>query len=1770
MEDLNIPTPPQDIPKSPAYKGTNTTLDVGASMGNYKAGEFKFTMKQGFDPYKYRAQSQGFGEQLAKTVGNSILNVATGIGEFVGYGGALITEWGTDRDYSNAMTEAMKAMKNPFGEVYRTNPELMVDPTDAAWYLNTFGDLATSIATFAIPGAGLAKVFQSAAKAAALAMDGAAMAKIGMTTGRLLSAGKAAAQVASAASLSYAEGAMSGLDVYEKTYKAQYDKAIKEGKDEVTAKEFAADRASNAASTTVQLNTIMNTGLNMIQMLPFFHNADDAVRKWTREEAVMRKGESAKEYADRMKNFAAGGPNAQNYLKSLYRPYGVIGESASESLEELNNQFAEKTGYAVGQSGKKAGAFSQLKELENYFDRTMDAEGAYAAALGAIGGAGTTVFVDYVPIHRVDAVGADGKLIPKMASDGKEVIDPVTGKTKYKKTFVSGITRKYNGQAEYMNSIADSLAKDADWFHAQQEDLKKAVNENRTADAELIRNNMTSIANLNAVQLGMAENVKQMYQQMYDIDDKNDVGAERVAEIDKQLEQASQIEDEAERNAQVQALEAQKVEAEKLVGKSSADLAGLGPKYKVQAQRAMRQIDIIQKAYNEAEADYGFETSDKETGVMDYMYRKKAHLKLLEENIKNLEEDHAELSKEFNTQSRLNIDRNSLQAADAQQAKEYENANKTRARLVNDRDMIRILSKRIIDGTATDTDRANFNTVMQKYGAIATGTISGDTNATLKTIDKEIDRYLADKERIDQLYAESIGFEDWKKDKPNATLQDYFKAVSKQFGYSEAISQMQESIESSKSQLAISAAQMKALETEGLKKLREVMKTDREKAVKAEEERMKKEIVDTQNASITKIAEADLWEQRRQNAIQDIGSRIATLQGELKSISERVNTLRQKKRNMLDRFFDATIGIERDLTKRIANINAEIQGLQEKRFQEEQATPPEVTPTPVGAEPAEDASQEAEEAAETQPEEEVTEPAPFPGTEPVTDEAVRMEQIENWKAMARNKNMYLTIPELKELLASATLNELSDEEMQAIVEENLIYVRDIVTTAAEAFSDVVNMLFAMPISSDSRNATANAIEDMGRSLEDPRSEVPTDTEIVNYLNEQVPALEGLEDVPFLANRLKQAIDAMHQQDLMYEEVASQAMAIVMSQRANNTYDPADMVGQPTKEPPPPAIGEGPVEAPFENFNTQPAAGKDSLLEADKQIHLGLKSTAGTHLAASTLEYTEDSDGTNFFFVDRRFADGRLMLNENNERLLDPKVAAAGSQITFRIEKDNTDGINAYDAQGKIKMDQDSLGSFSIAIYGADGVKLGYLHTTKWVRESRINDAKDAEQFRNIGGNAEDVAKAEEDLLNIRTFIANAYNRNSGDVEFTTTVTDKGTGITHLHREQESSGKKPEVKEKSAATLLPDTSLRMGVLLGGAIKLQWNEEMSAEEAGIKPDQAKAMNGQAVAILPTANGKFTYAALYRSNLAPMMENSVEYKTVLSLFDMFLKGEQTEDTDKVKEITGHDPLTELGLKAILNEQFTETSLIKDTDLLQIPNANQKLLLQIKGNTISLGRHGAGQSLLSVNKKDTMSDKFKQQLLALMNSRLRVAAITNPKIATRGLNSEGKFNMLMITEDGVKSREFANYNEFFKATTTTIVDGTARDAQGNYRYTSNPKITFNLPGLKVVAKPTTPIVSVATTPEEDSTLESDIDFFSGEMTFTDVNNMIVSSMEAIENEDSPNVIPLTEETLESLYNKLPASERNGKTVDEVKRERISLGYTFIVVGDNPFRRCS
>jgi hypothetical protein len=1750
-----------------ARKGGYTpTINLG---GGYAMSEdfpkMNTTLKPGFDPYKYQAQNQGFGEQLVKTVGNSIANFATGLGELVGYSGALITEWGDERDYSNWLTKAMKDAKNPFGEVYRENPELMVDVTDSAWWLNTFGDLATSVATFAVPGAGLARVFGSAFKGAALMMDGARAAKAGMSTARLLKAGDIGARVASAATLAYAEGAMSGLAVYENAYKAEMERQLADGKSQELAHEKAKHIAANAASTTVQLNTILNTGLNAIQMMPFFHKADDAVKKWAGEEARMIKGETAKDYAARMKAFAANSNNAQNYLKSKYRPLGVLGESASESLEELNNQFAEQTGYAQGTEGKDHSMFSQLGELEKYFDRTMNAEGAYAAALGFIGGAGTTAFVDYVPLSRVNAVGEDGKYIPKTASDGGDKIDPKTNKTLYKKQWVNGVTRRYNGQVDHMNSLAEALAKDATWFDQKHTELKSAVLAGNPIEATKVRNQMMDVTNLAAVANGLGENVKEMYNQILETDNTTDVGTKRVAEIDEQIENIQknrELEPDVIQQ-QVQALEAERTKAEALVGKTSAMIAGLTDSkenndYKKLATRANKRIDLMNEAYKEAESDFGYDDSDSQTGVKDYMFRKKAYQKLLAYNIETNQEDLNQLKAQYDKLNPLNVDMDSVMAADTEHAKSQEPLRASARALQVDYDTINVLYKRILAGNATDSDKAQFTSLMQKYGAVTKGSLTKEAEAVRDAIKKEHDRIETQIQGVEDLFKESAGYTEWVKTNPKGTIQEYFDILNNQFGYSTNITQLANAIEQEKTQLAISSKQLKSLETDGYKALRKVMKDDKAAVIAKENAATAEALKNAHGKTLASKINAENQSIDKDKRIKDIDKEIAVKQGELKQVSERLLKVEQDTRGVVDRYLNGQINLKRDLINRIARLNSEIQGLQEKKKNEEEKPTPEAEVIPVDAEFENDESEEAEEVVPEETEEEI-----IPESTPAEFDAVMIqEQIENWKRDVKGKNMHFTVAELTEMLKAHTLGALTQEQMEEIVIENLVFVREINLTPGELMYELWGNIELLK--EETKVALDEMIVKLFEEHEDPRSGVPTDAEIFKKMIEVAPEMENHPNGPYIANKMKQTLEAMQMEVMTIEELITAAAIL------GQTYRENDQTEEPIIEP-----MDDVIIMPTDGDNTQPDVNNDSVGSTLNAVHEGKKVLAATNIANTSLVYTEEeytntaADGktqTRYYFNNARDADGNLQVEPNGEVLLDPTQATVGTKIILKVNPAETVFTNG----GKIDpKNANAIGTFAIDIFDEAGNKLGNIHTTDWANASRVNAPSENEQFRNVAGDAQAIAQATTDLLGLRMFIAERVNQLGLDVTFETVVTAKGKGTVNLFYENSGPGTPKLLKKGATTKLLPDPNVQFAVVLGGAAKTKWNESVPVSELGMNADMAKVANGHLVAVLPTAApGVSTFGFIHREPLATD-ENSLSYKSVIRLFELFLAQESTDETKLIQDTTGHNILDSKGLRALINEQFTETSPFNSVDLAFENNASKRMMLQIGSRNISIGVHGSGESAVSVDLKQTMSEKFKAKILALMQQRLKVVSIPNSKLGTRGINSEGKyFTVSYIPSGEWKIREYNSYNDYQKSITTTSVDGTAKDSKGNYRYTSNPVISFDIPKIAVKAPSNQPIVQRAATPEEDTNIADDLDFFNGDIKYMELPGGAVTS--PLINQDSLNIKSLTPEVLTELYNSLPPSERNDRSIADVMKERISLGHTFIAIGENPFRRCS
>ena len=612
-------------------------------------------------------------------------------------------------------------------------------------------------------------------------------------------------------------------------------------------------------------------------------------------------------------------------------------------------------------------------------------------------------------------------------------------------------------------------------------------------------------------------------------------------------------------------------------------------------------------------------------------------------------------------------------------------------------------------------------------------------------------------------------------------------------------------------------------------------------------------------------------------------------------------------------------------------------------------------------------------------------------------------------------------------------------------------------------------------------------------------------------------------------------------------------------KENDGYDPTDTVYEATE----PAI----PELPTEGDSSQPHEGntQEDAAAVAKGIHIGKKSVDANSVATATLDYTEDSitSGTvsKFFFVNKRDADGNLVMMPGvNTDILFPEYIKMGDKLVLTVEADNT----VLDANGKIPLTGEALGTFIITISGPDGRKIGSVHTHKWTEASRVANASGAEEFRNIGGEAEDVQKALTDLLDFRHYIASQWNKSNGNIVFNTTVTEKTGGTVNLHMIQKNGpGSPKEMVPWISSKALPDTSIQMGMVLNGMVKTKWNEQQSARELGIA--DATSMHGYPVAILPLADGSKSFALLERTRLA-QNENSPVLQTALRVFEIYLNQIDGQEARDIQAATGHNILTASGLKAFMMEQVTEISPSKNIEA--VGEGTGRYFLQIDANGVVIGRHGGGRNPERISKGNQLTEDFKAKLLELFRQRFSVISIENTAFGTRGLNSVGKFSQVIYNPSTGKwnTREFSSYNEYVKSITTTRVDGTAKTVDGRYTYSSNPKISFDRLNIQAVKPASEPTVTAASNQADDAAALAILMGFDNSP--IDLNSVPVHN--PLKPGDEQNSKPLNRVTLEELFNSLPENKRNNSTVDDVLRERVSLGHTFILDGDNPFRRCS
>jgi hypothetical protein len=333
---------------------------------------------------KIRAENQGFLAEIGTAAANVVPNTLLTIAETAGHL-ADIEAWSSmiqnkPYDYSNVLSEWANKNKNVFGEVYQKTPGEN-NIFDSAWWVSNGAGLVESVAAFAATGYGVGSLLGKGASAMVKGLNAYGKAKMGI---------ELSAQLGTAGTLAFTEGAMTGAQVYKDMFpelkntksKEIIDAAIAQyGEENITedflkyvdeeSTKYANKIAGQSASKAVRINTAINTFLNIPETGALFRSMgstrylDDAIKR--------EKGELLDNYIERIKSFDVN----KHLTKEGVR--NTVKQTVGESLEEMVNVYAE-------QEGKNVSRKAMGKDIVTLGEMLADDDIWAAAFWGGIGG----------------------------------------------------------------------------------------------------------------------------------------------------------------------------------------------------------------------------------------------------------------------------------------------------------------------------------------------------------------------------------------------------------------------------------------------------------------------------------------------------------------------------------------------------------------------------------------------------------------------------------------------------------------------------------------------------------------------------------------------------------------------------------------------------------------------------------------------------------------------------------------------------------------------------------------------------------------------------------------------------------------------------------------------------------------------------------------------------------------------------------------------------------------------------------------------------------------------------------------------------------------------------------------------------------------------------------------------------------------------------------------------------------------------------------------
>jgi uncharacterized protein (UPF0335 family) len=800
--------PPIPVSTKPAKKVPMSQDDIvdsmahdidayGPKLSSYDPNNYSRFLPNGLyesngNPDLQLGEAQSALSKWGNVIPQIAIKAGTQLVDMVGGVGSLLTEgFGDDRDYQNGFTEAADAANvwtDKNFPLYRTSQGVIGSPSDLGFWLQAGVGLGSSIAGFAVGGEGIAAGLGAIGKA--LRVGKGVEAVVGglsdaVTAAKFVNKGE---EALTAGMLAYSEAAQFGRQIYNDVYSAQ----IAMGKSEEEAKHMAAQ----SAATGVQLNTVLATGLNLAGGMGMFfdHEKDaviDAAHKLMRQEVGEGTGEGLSKYITRLKDLNAKNSSAELGLDHSLQTTGKklatgARQAFAEGMEEVTNQWAQAAGTEEGKKSKEHGFIDQLGLLSNYFDYTMNQEGALNFVLGAVAGPLEHVAAAALPVHKV-ALGysTDPTTGQRLDKDGKPALSDRDVAINYYEKGKRVTSAKKNRilTGNFFENIRDRVVADAEKLQKNQSDLKAAVDAGDFNKAENLRHEAFDLMNLNSVNLGMGEHMKETYKSIAALDNTTTDTQEVQAKIDKTVQSIQEAQSKGEDTKELEAVLAQQqTDLAQTKGQTAAMKVGFASRvgddrFIKKAERAVKDLEALTVLHDKVYKKYGTDkdwNTPEQTHVADFIYQTLADGHLTKGRLADAK---AELE-----ESDTSLDLDAVLDEKAYASKAVRDRLRSIRRLegkVAANEQAKTELNRIASMPESVEKNLAYERVLDQYGIVS---MEGETPSQISkrlidVINDTTEKYNKEYTDLQEYNLGTPEFDAWKEKNPTGKTEDYFKQL---------------------------------------------------------------------------------------------------------------------------------------------------------------------------------------------------------------------------------------------------------------------------------------------------------------------------------------------------------------------------------------------------------------------------------------------------------------------------------------------------------------------------------------------------------------------------------------------------------------------------------------------------------------------------------------------------------------------------------------------------------------------------------------------------------------------------------------------------------------------------------------------------------------------------------------------------------------------------------------------------------------------------------